>query len=152
MKVEGETLVQAPIGEVWDSLMDPDRLRHILPGCEQLRQVDATHFEATLAVKVQFMTVPAKATCELLEAVKPSRLVASMIGEATSLAGAFRTILAVELREQAAATRVRYQLDTTLLGRLAVLGQPIVRATTQRLTEEFAANLANAVKASDTQA
>ena len=46
MKVEGETLIQAPIAEVWDSLMDPDRLKHILPGCEELRQIDATHFDA----------------------------------------------------------------------------------------------------------
>jgi uncharacterized protein len=152
VKVEGEMRVRAPIDEVWDILMDPDRLGRILPGCEQLRQIDAAHFEVLLAVKVQFMTMRARAMCELLETVKPSRLVASMLGETTSLAGGFRTTLAIDLQEEVPVTRVRYELDATLLGRLATLGQPIVRATTRRLADEFADNLAEVVQATNTQA
>lgn len=142
MKIEGELIVKAPINEVWTSINDPERLRRILPGCEDLHQVDDTHFTATLAVKVQFMTIRANATCELVEVVEPSRLVATMVGEATTFAGAFRTTLALDLFDEGPATRIRYEMDVNMLGRLASLGQPIVRSTTKKLANQFAANLA----------
>ena len=61
MKLNGALTVNAPQEEVWQLFMDPVQLCRVIPGCEQARQLDETHYEAVLAVKVQFMTIRSKA-------------------------------------------------------------------------------------------
>jgi uncharacterized protein len=141
MKLGGELSIPAPIEEVWRLFMDPDRLCKVVPGCEEAKQLDATHGEAVLAVKVQFTTIRSRARITLLEADEPSHMVAEMVGEPIAMAGAFRTRLTVDLAPLDPGTRVRYTFDITLLGRLASLGEAIVRMTTKRLTTQFAENI-----------
>ena len=142
MKLEGALTVAAPVEEVWGVLLDPAKLCVAVPGCESARRIDETHYEAAMSVKVQFMTIRSLARGTLLEAVEPRRLVAELVGEPIAMAGAFRARLAVDLSPLGAATRISYTLDLTMMGRLASLGEAIVRTTAQRQSSQFAANLA----------
>jgi carbon monoxide dehydrogenase subunit G len=141
VRVEGEIEVQAPIEDVWGVFMNPSRLCDVMPGCDQATQIDATHYEATMAIKVQFMTIRARATGELLEVEVPRHLVASVVGETFVMAGAFRATLTVDLTSEGDSTWVRYAFDLTMLGRLGSLGEPIVRSTARKVATQFAANL-----------
>ena len=141
MKVGGSFQVNAPIEEVWQVFMDPEQLCRVMPGCEGARRIDATHYEATLATKVQFMTIRARALGELVEQREPEHLVVEMTGETLAMAGAFRARLELDLHPEAEATEVRYDFDVTMLGRLGSLGAPMVRSTARKLSEEFAGNV-----------
>lgn len=143
MRIEGKIEVDAPIEDVWCVFMDPTRLCQVMPGCEQATQVDATHYEATMAIRVQFMTIRARATGELLEVEVPRHLVASVVGETFVMAGAFRATLTVDLRPEGDSTGVQYVFDLAMLGRLGSLGEPIVRATAQKVATQFGANLSD---------
>ena len=60
MKIPTENMiftVDAPQEKVWKVFLDPTQLCKVLPGCEGARQLDATHYEAVMSVKVQFMTI-----------------------------------------------------------------------------------------------
>lgn len=142
MKVQGSVMVNAPQEKVWQVLLDPVQLCKVIPGCEQARQLDATHYEAALSVKVQFMTVRSQAKGTIVEADAPNHLVGEMVGEPTAMAGAFRARVAIDLEPVNEATNIRYQMDLTLLGRLASLGEAIVRSTSKQLSRQFAENLA----------
>ncbi len=142
MKLKGEVTVNAMQEEVWQLFMDPTQLCRVIPGCEQARQLDETHYEAILSVKVQFMTIRSKAQGTLLEAEAPHRLVGEMLGEPLSMAGAFRARLTIDLVQVGSATDVQYEMDLTMLGRLASLGEAIIRSTSKHLTAEFAENVA----------
>lgn len=142
MRLDGALTVAAPLDEVWRVLTDPTRLGRAVPGCERVEQLDATHYAATLAVKVQFMTIRARAHGTLLEAEEPRHLVAELVGEQVAMAGAFRALLTVDLTPLEAGTRLDYTLDLTVLGRLATLGEAIIRTTAQRQTTQLAENLA----------
>lgn len=142
MKVQGSVMVNAPQEKVWQVLLDPVQLCKVIPGCEQARQLDATHYEAALSVKVQFMTVRSQAKGTIVEADAPRHLVGEMVGEPTAMAGAFRARVAIDLEPVNEATNIRYQMDLTLLGRLASLGEAIVRSTSKQLSRQFAENLA----------
>jgi carbon monoxide dehydrogenase subunit G len=141
VKLDGEFTVHAPIEEVWRLFLDTERLCTVVPGCEGVKQLDATHGEAVLAVKVQFTTIRSRARVTLLEADEPTHLVAEMVGEPIAMAGAFRARLTADLTRLDPGTRVRYVWDVTLLGRLASLGEAIVRMTAKRLTTQFTENV-----------
>ncbi|HEV2580023.1 MAG TPA: SRPBCC domain-containing protein [Ktedonobacteraceae bacterium] len=142
MKLNGSVAVDAPQEQVWRVFIDPAQLCKIIPGCEQARQLDDTHYEALLSVKVQFMTIRSKARGTLLEADAPRHMVGELVGEPLTMAGAFRMRVTIDLLPQGNATLVRYAMDLTLLGRLASLGEAMVRATSQQLTRQFAENIA----------
>lgn len=142
MKLDGALTVPAPIEEVWAVFMDPTRLCPAVPGCEQVDQIDATHYDAVMAVKVQFMTVRARAHGTLVEAEQPRHLAVELVGEQIAMAGAFRALLTVDLDTVDTGTHLAYTLDVTMLGRLASLGEAMVRTTARRQAEQFATNLA----------
>lgn len=141
MKVQGMVTVNAPQEKVWQVLLDPVQLCKVIPGCEQARQLDATHYEALLSLKVQFMTIRSQAKGTIVEAIAPRHLVGELVGEPTSMAGAFRAGVTIDLAPSNGATSIRYDMDLTLLGRLASLGEAIVRSTSQQLSRQLADNL-----------
>ncbi|MBE3558895.1 MAG: carbon monoxide dehydrogenase subunit G [Ktedonobacteraceae bacterium] len=150
MKLQGAVTVSAAREQVWQVLLDPAQLCRVIPGCEQARQLDDTHYEADLSVKVQFMTVRSHAKGTLLEVEAPRRLVGELVGEPLAMAGAFRARVTLELISQDAATTVvHYTMDLTLVGRLASLGEAIVRSTSQKLSRQFADNIASLFRSSD---
>ncbi len=141
MKLKGAVTVNAPQEEVWRVFMDPTQFCRVIPGCEQARQLDKTHYEAILTVKVQFMTIRTKARGTLFEAVAPRHMVGELVGEPQAMAGAFRARVTIDLVPKGNMTTVQYAMDLTMLGRLASLGEAIVRSTSQQLTKEFADNI-----------
>ena len=142
MRLEGEVSIDTAIENVWQVFMDPAMLCHVTPGCEEVRRIDATHYEGRMAVKVQFLTIRATWQGALIEAREPEYLMADIAGEATKLAGAFQARLAIALSAEGAATRARYTCDISMLGRLGNLGEPIVRSTSQKLVRRVAESIA----------
>lgn len=142
MNLNGSVTVNATPEQVWRALIDPQQFCKIVPGCEQVRQIDETHYEALVSVKVQFMTIRSKAKGTLLEAIPPRHMVGELVGEPTSMAGAFRARVTIDLVPQGDGTTVRYAMSLTMLGRLASLGEAMVRSTSQQLSREFAQNIA----------
>jgi carbon monoxide dehydrogenase subunit G len=141
MKLNGSVIVNAPIEQVWNLFMDPTQLCRVIPGCEQARQLDPTHYEAVLSVKVQFMTIRSNARGTLLHAQAPEHMVVELMGEPISMAGAFRALVSIDLIAIAGTTDVKYEMDLTMLGRLASLGEAIIRSTSRQLTAQFANNV-----------
>ena len=142
MKLNGSVTVNATQEQVWQVFMDPEQFCKVIPGCEQARQLDETHYEAVLSVKMPFMTIRSKAKGTLLEAIAPRHMVGELVGEPTSMAGAFRARVTIDLIPQGKATSVQYAMNLTMLGRLASLGEAMVRSTSQQLSRQFAENIA----------
>ena len=143
MKLNGSVTVAAAQEQVWQVLIDPVQFCRIVPGCEQARKIDETHYEAVVSVKVQFMTVRSKAKGTLLETDAPRHMAGELVGEPMSMAGAFRARVTIDLVPQDNGTSVQYTMDLTMLGRLASLGAAMVRSTSQQLSRQFAENITN---------
>jgi carbon monoxide dehydrogenase subunit G len=141
MKLRGAVTVNAPQEQVWRTFVDPKQFCRVMPGCENAKQLDATHYEAILTVKVQFMTIRSKALGTVLEAEEPRHLVGEMVGEPQAMAGAFRARVTIDLVPVNNGTNVQYIMDITMLGRLASLGEAIVHSTARRISMEFADNI-----------
>ena len=152
MKLQGQVNVPATQEQVWQLFLDPTQLGKVIPGCEQVRQLDETHYEAVLSVKVQFMTVRSRAKGAIVTAEAPRLLVGELIGETLAMAGAFRACATLEFEpaaDNALMTEIRYQMDLTMLGRLASLGEAMVRTTSQKLSKQFAENVSQLFASTD---
>lgn len=141
MKIKGAVTVKASQEEVWRIFMDTTQFCRVIPGCERARQLDETHYEAVLSIKLHFMTIHSKALGTLLEADPPRHLVGELVGETLGMAGAFRARVTLDLVPINNMTNVKYVMDITVLGRLAIMGEAIARSTSQRLAREFADNI-----------
>jgi uncharacterized protein len=141
MKLKGAVTVNASQEEVWRVFMDPTQFCRVMPGCEKARQLDETHYEAMLKVKVQFLTFRSKALGTILEAEAPHHLVGELVGEPHTMAGTFRNRVTIDLAPINNKTKIQYTMDITMLGRLASMGEPIVRLISHRFSKEFVDNV-----------
>ena len=139
MIIEQKFTVQAPIQELWDFLIDIERMSMCVPGAEDVRQIGDNQFEGTLKVKVGPIQPSFAGTAQLLETEAPHRLVAK--GEAkdqrsSSMVSA--TFTANLQAIDAQTTEVAYQVDVNIRGTLGRFGQGVMREVSKRLTAEFA--------------
>lgn len=141
MKINGSIFVNASQAEVWELFMHPLKLAQAIPGCEQVSQIDDSHYEAIMSVKVSFMTIRAKAQGSILETRAPNHLTAEMVGQPMAMAGAFRALLSIDLAPTESGTTINYEMQLTMLGRLASLGEALIRSTSERLSAQFSENI-----------
>ena len=141
MKLKGAVTVNASQEEVWRMFMDPTQFSKVMPGFEKARQLDDTHYEAILAVKVPFMTIRSKAKGTILEAQAPHHLVGELAGEPHSVSGSFRNRVTIDLVPINDKTKIEYTMEITMLGRLARVGETVTRLIANRFSKEFTNNV-----------
>ena len=143
MKLKGTISVNASQEEVWRIFMDPTQFCKIMPGCEKVRRLDDTHYEAILAVKIPLMTIHSKAKGTILEAQAPRHLVGELAGEPHSVSGSYRNRVTIDLVPINKKTKIEYTMEITLLGRLAGVGETVARLIAHRFSKEFTDNVTN---------
>ncbi len=148
MKLENRCLVQADIQRTWDLIMDIPRVAACVPGMEEVVREEDGSFRASLRVKVGPMGLTLAGTLQVLEQ-DPSKGEARFLIEASDrkVGGAVRADLLIQLRSEPLSdegnqTEVVLNTDTTFIGRLGELGQPLIRRKANNTMEEFARNLA----------
>ena len=143
MKLKGAVTVNASQEEVWRMFVDPTQFSKVMPGFEKARQLDDTHYEAILAVKVPFMTIRSKAKGTILEAQEPRHLVGELSGEPHSVSGSFRNRVTIDLVPINNKTKIEYTMEITMFGRLARVGETVARLIANRFSKEFTDNVSN---------
>ena len=144
MKLENRCLVPADIQRTWDLIMDIPRVAACVPGMEEVVQEEDGSYRARMRVRVGPMGLTLAGTLQVLEQ-DPSKGEARFLIEASDrkVGGAVRADLIIHLRsEKGSQTELVLNTDTTFIGRLGELGQPLIRRKANNTMEEFARNLA----------
>ena len=146
-RFEDSFRVNAPRSSVWALLDDPARVAACVPGCEAVTAEGADRFRARLRVKVGPIATTQQLTLTVTERVAPVRLAAIGQGEDRGLASRVSLRTTVELHEAAdgAATDVTCRVEIRLTGRLATLGEAVMRAKSEQMVRAFAERLAAAI-------
>lgn len=141
--------LDVPRPRVWEILNDYARVAPCVPGCEEVVARDADHFAVRLRVKVGPITATPRLNLTVTERVPPERLRSVGQGEDTGLASRVSVRNLVELTEldEGAATEVRCRVEIELRGRLAALGEAVMRSKSQQMVRTFAERLAVAIAA-----
>ncbi|WP_340084736.1 SRPBCC domain-containing protein [Siminovitchia sp. FSL H7-0308] len=142
MKIKDSFTINAAKEDVWTVFMDVEKLASCLPGCQNLVAHSDTEYEADMVVKTKFMTIKFKANGVLTDAVEGEELKVEMVGKPMKLAGLFKSKMTVQLEEvDENVTKIIYEMDLQMTGRLATLGDILMKGTVKKSADEFADNV-----------
>jgi len=124
--------------------MDIPRAAACVPGMEEVVQQEDGSYRASMRVKVGPMGLTLAGTLRVLEQ-DSAKGEARFLIEASDrkVGGAVRADLLIQLRsEEENQTELVLNTDTTFIGRLGELGQPLIRRKANNTMQDFARNLA----------
>lgn len=144
MELEGRQPLAATPDQVWAALFDRDLLEQAIPGCESLEQTSDTSFKAVVKLKIGPVSARFKGEVELsdIDAGKSCTLSGKGSG---GIAGFAKGSAKVTLTPEGNDTILDYTADVSVGGKLAALGNRLIKATATKLTGEFFANFDRAL-------
>ena len=147
MLMEGKFTLKAPIQKLWDTLLDPETLLSCIPGAEKIERIDDKTFDCVVKQKVGPISVKFKFKSVLSKVEPPTHIEVDGEGEDIGRAGHFVQKSVVDLREtQGDEVEVSYRTDATIVGKLAMFGDRIMRAKAKKVEEEFTKALQERLK------
>ena len=142
MIFEGKIEVAASSLEVWNFLMDIEKFAACLPGVEQVTQVDERTFDGVISAAVGPISGKFTFRSTMVESAPPTEMVVQTEGTDSVTKSAVSVTMKVALTEKIASrTELVYHAEVGIKGRLAILGDMVLRATTVLILEEFARRL-----------
>jgi len=136
MQLVGQQLIEAPSQRVWEALNDPDILAASLPGHQHLEKEADDRFLATVDVKVGPIGARLKGSVTLTDLNPPTSYTLVLQGNA-GIAGSMKGNAKVRLDDVEGGTRISYDVDALVEGRMAQLGGPIIDATAKHFAGKF---------------
>src|SRR5262252_245738 len=143
MKLAGDYLFDAPVREVWDALFDPAVLAAVMPGCEKLERVDG-RYRGELNVKVGPVQGKFTGTVDLKDTQEPRSY--TMIIDGRGAPGFVKANAAVALEPEGAGTRIRYNADAQVGGKVASVGQRLLEASARAIVKQSLEGLHENIK------
>lgn len=133
MKLEGDYRFEASVQEVWDALFDPVILAAVMPGCEKLELVDG-HYVGEIKIKVGPVQGKFTGKVELLDKDEPRSY--RMIVDGRGAPGFVKANASVALEAEGDGTRIRYDADAQVGGKLASVGQRLLEASSRAIVAQ----------------
>lgn len=130
MKLAGTVHIDAAAEAVWDFVLDPGRLSACVPGVQGVRQVDDRTFEGTIRASIGPMNGDFSFRSVIVRSRFPSDLGVEITGTDSVTRSSVRMVVDAGLHDEAlSVTRMDYRIDVDVKGRLAILGEMVLRAT-----------------------
>ena len=144
MDMSGEREITAPREQVWAALNDPEVLKAAIPGCQSIEKTSDTQFDAKVKAKVGPVNATFGGTVNLSNIDPPKSYTIS--GEGSGGAAGFAKGRAdVSLENCGDSTRLSYTVNAQVGGKLAQLGQRLIKSTANKYATQFFDNFAEKV-------
>lgn len=144
MKMTGEQLIAAPRDKVWAALNDPEILKACIPGCQSLEKLADDRMKAVAAIKVGPISAKFTGDVTLSDLDPPNGYRISGQGQGGP-AGFAKGGANVRLSDEGGATRLAYDVDAQVGGKLAQLGGALIDATAKQMAGTFFKKFGEAV-------
>jgi carbon monoxide dehydrogenase subunit G len=141
MKFTGDLVVGAPRNAVFAKLRDARFFASCVEGVRDLKEIDADRFTAVLETKVAYLKFKFSVAVEVVRIDAPSAIEARIEGTPLGIVGRLTASSVTRLTDDAGGTKVSYEIDAVLTGKLGSLGQPVLRAKAKEMERQFAERL-----------
>jgi len=133
VKFAGEYEFEAPVAEVWKALLDPVVLAAVMPGCEKLELVDGAYV-GELNIKVGPVQGKFQGKVNLGDVEEEKGYTMKVDGRGAP--GFVRATATVKLTPEGDATKMEYDADAQVGGRIASVGQRLIDASAKAIIKE----------------
>ncbi|MET3768110.1 carbon monoxide dehydrogenase subunit G [Marisediminicola sp. UYEF4] len=149
MQLDSSFSVVAPIHEVWQALMDFERVAGCVPGAQILGKLSDDAYQVGLQVKMGPVTMQYKGQMTVLERdADAHRAVFEGKAQETRGQGTAQGSATLTLVEVDGATQGTVSADISLSGKVAAMGKGVIGSVTDHMMTLFATNLQSMVGAS----
>ncbi|MDQ6691152.1 MAG: SRPBCC family protein [Candidatus Dormibacteraeota bacterium] len=140
MQIENAFEVNAPPDQVYEFLLDVNRVVGCVPGAELSEVVDPNTFKGKVKIKVGPVTVAYAGTARITERDEAART-AMLEGEGRETTGPGNARAKATMKVEAAAggSRVTVSTDFTVAGRVAQFGRGLMEDVSKSLVNQMAA-------------
>ena len=146
MQLENEFTVPAPVSEVWNTLLDVQRIAPCMPGAA-VERVEGDEVAGRVKVKVGPITASYAGTARFVTKDEAEhRLVLEASGRETRGSGAASAKVETRMSEDGSGTRVAVVTDLEVSGRPAQFGRGVMADVAAKLTDQFASCLAQRIR------
>src|SRR6185295_15481305 len=144
MKIEGKHQIDAPRTRVYSALINPEVLKRIIPGCEQLEKTGDNTFAATMRTGVGSIKGLFEGHVRLEDLREPEHF--RMVVDGKGGPGFLKGSGDLDLIEEGEITKVKYAGDVQVGGTIASVGQRMIQGTAKMMAAQFFTCLGAEVK------
>jgi uncharacterized protein len=138
MQFSGEISVAAPRDAVYAKVRDARFFASCVEGVQDLKEIDPDHYTAVLDTRVAYLRFKFNVAVEVVRADPPREIEAKIEGAPLGIVGRLTARSMTRLAEEGGGTKVSYEIDAALTGKLGSLGQPVLRAKAKEMERMFA--------------
>ena len=144
MTMTGEVQLPASREAVWAKLNDPAVLKNCIPGCESLEKTSDTEMKAKVRLRIGPVSASFAGKVTLSDIDPPNGYRISGEGQG-GVAGFAKGAAKVSLADQDGGTRLSYDVEAQIGGKLAQLGQRLINSAAKKTADDFFEKFAAAV-------
>ena len=145
MELTGDKAIAAPPATVWAALVDPAFLKGLVPGCEAMSGSPERGYDITVARSLGGMEARMTGRFTMSE-VEPGRGCLLSGGGDGGAAGHARGTARVRLAPEGKGTRLSWEIEAELGGKLAALPDFLVVLAARKVADGFVERFAAAVE------
>ncbi len=132
---------------MFKALSDAPFFASCIEGVRDLKEIDATHYDAVLETRIAYMRFNFKVAVEMSRISPPQEIEAKIEGTPLGMVGRLTATATTRLVDAGGETIIRYSIDATLTGKLGSMGQPVLKAKAKEMEKQFTQRLAAAFAA-----
>ena len=142
MILDGKIDLNVPAEKAWDFLIDINKFSTCLPGIDEVKQIDDKTFDGIISATVGPMSGKFNFRSTILESRPPEQMVVRTEGTDSVTKSTVNADMTVDLRRLSdTKSQMDYKADVKIKGRLAILGDMVLRATATLILQEFTKRL-----------
>ena len=143
MRFENNFEVDAPLEEVWEAMLDVERVAPTVPGAQVLERTGDDSYKVAIKVKVGPMSMTYRGEVEITERDEAAhRAVMKARAKESRGQGTADADVTMVLSGANGGTAATVTTEVQLSGKVATMGQGVLRDVSGRLVQTFAQNLA----------
>lgn len=133
MTIKGEYTIQAPRESVWRSLLDPQVIARVIPGCDALEETGRNEYKGVIRIGVGSIHGRFEGLFALSNLQPPESYHLKLSGKGAP--GFLEGAGDIQLVENGDSTLMRYEVDAQIGGRIASVGQRLLESTARMVAK-----------------
>jgi uncharacterized protein len=138
MIFDGKIDLDVPVQKAWEFLIDINKFSTCLPGIDEVKQIDDKTFDGVISATVGPISGQFNFRSTILESRPPEQMVVQTVGTDSVTKSTVNADMTVDLHSISnTKSQMDYKADVKIKGRLAILGDMVLRATATLILQEF---------------